>query len=156
MAFLLFGLAIMVLGKYLPSSPVFNLLILKQATTKEEGYQASDNTETDWVGEIGIAYSVDLSGTGGVGPYTFEVTGGMLNPETIDQQGVSGTQAAGSFYTTADLGLTGTYQPGDVWTLELNGNTYTYTAGQPVPGYTADLSAAAMEGVATGLLHALL
>ena len=70
---------------------------------------------------------INGSGDGSFDMYSFQITQSMLTPpaSTIS----SGTTAAGPFYSSVSLQLTGTVRAGDVWTLGIgNRSDVKYTA----------------------------
>ncbi|MCK9233366.1 MAG: hypothetical protein M0P04_11340, partial [Syntrophales bacterium] len=68
--------------------------------------------------------SVIGDGDGTWDNYSFEVTEAMLRPNAGT---VSGTASSSQYYIEAGVRLNGTVAGGDVWTITLNGQNYTYT-----------------------------
>ena len=70
---------------------------------------------------------INGSGDGSFDMYSFQITQSMLTPPASTLS--SGTTAAGPFYSSVSLQLTGTVRAGDVWTLGIgNRSNVKYTA----------------------------
>ncbi len=91
------------------------------------------------------------AGDGSWDIYEFEVTDSMLNPNAGSLSGIRDT--VNTYYSSATIQLSGSYRSGDIWSLTLNGQTYSYEAGTAVAGFAGDLNS--LDGVAAGLSAAL-
>ena len=66
------------------------------------------------------------SGDGTLDVFGFKVTSGMLNPTAAATDAVSGTAAAGPFYSSVSFALNGRITAGDEWTVGLRFKDYSY------------------------------
>ena len=91
------------------------------------------------------------SGDGTTDSYRFEVTSAMLT-QSGGTAGTTVTETPGrTYYTSADLQLSGRVQLGDVWTLTLDGLDYAYTVTQPDADAEAATAGSGIANIASGL-----
>jgi Ca2+-binding RTX toxin-like protein/phage tail sheath gpL-like len=94
--------------------------------------------------------TIEGGGNGSWDIYQFEVTGDMLN-QAGSALGVGTLQDLHTYYTTANIDLSGAVHTGDIWTAVINGISHSYTVNTPVTGFSGDLLT--LDAIAAGLVE---